>query len=222
MVAIVEPPLNHMVLQGISWETFERLLDEMGERHFRMSYDNGDLEFMPLSYSYEHENYGKWIARLIFFVALELQMPIASGGSTTLKQGLRRKGLEPDECFWIQHESAMRGKKKWTTLNNLPPDLAVEIDITSSWLDHLGIYAALQVPEVWRFDGETLRVLIFGANGKYREKSKSAAFPTLSLVGFTKFITKLGSKDEVSLIQEFTAWLRAEVVGKTGRKNGKK
>src|ERR1700730_1495104 len=111
MVAVSEKQPQHMVLSGITWNTFERILDEMGERHFRVTYDNGDLEFRTLSY--EHENYGSWIARLIFFVALEFHVPIASGGSTTLKRSLRRKGLEPDKCFWIQNEVAMRGKKRW-------------------------------------------------------------------------------------------------------------
>jgi Uma2 family endonuclease len=220
MVAVSERTPQHMVLSGITWDTFERILDEMGERHLRATYDNGELEF--ITPSLEHESYASWIARLIFFVALEFHVPISSGGSTTLKRSLRRKGLEPDECFWIQKEALMRGKKRWKADRDPPPDLAVEIDITSSWLDRLGIYAALQVPELWRFDGETLKVLILGANGKYREKTKSLAFPTLPLDGFARFVAKLGSKDEVSLIQEFVAWLRAEVITKSVRRSGKK
>jgi Uma2 family endonuclease len=220
MVAVIEKPLSHMVLPRISWETFEKILDEMGDSHYRITYDNGDLEFMTLSF--EHESFAEWIGRLIFFIALELRIPLASGGSTTLKQSLRKVGLEPDRCFWLQHENAMRGKKKWNPRTDPPPDLAVEIDITSSWLDRLAVYAALQVPEVWRYDGKALKVLVLAANGKYREKARSSAFPTLPLARFSRFIAKLGSDDEITLIQEFTAWLRAEVVGKTGRRNGKK
>lgn len=224
MVAIVEKPLQQMVLSGITWETYEKILDEMGESHQRVTYDNGDLEFMTLSL--EHEGYGRWIGRLIFFVAMEMQIRLRTGGSTTLKQSLRKKGLEPDESFWIMHEPEMRGKKRWNALADPPPDLAVEIDITSSWLDRLGIYAALKVPEVWRFDGKALKVLILGANGKYREKAKSLAFPTLPMKDFARFVTKLDTADEVTLSQEFTAWLRAGVVskknGRAGRKNGMK
>jgi hypothetical protein len=151
---------------------------------------------------------------LIFFVAMELGMPIASGGSTTLKRRLRKKGLEPDECFWIQHESHMRGRKQWRAKTDPPPDLGVEVDITRSWLDRMGIYAALGVPEVWHFDEKKFSVLILDSGGRYREKSKSLAFPSLPLAGFERFIRKLGTGEETSLIREFIEWLRSEVVAK--------
>ena len=164
MVAVVERPM-HMVLPHISWDTFERILDEIGETHLRVTYLRGRLEFMTISL--EYENFGEWMSRLIFFVAFELRYPLCSGGSTTLKLALANVGLEPDRCYWIKHADQMRGKKKWDARSNPPPDLAVEIDITSGWLDRLEIYAALKVPEVWRFDGETLKVLVLGSNGKY-------------------------------------------------------
>jgi Uma2 family endonuclease len=210
MVAIIEQPLQHSVLPNISWQTYERILDEIGESHYRLTYQDGKMEFMTLSF--EHESYGEWIGRLIFFFALAIDAPIASGGSTTLKQSMQQVGLEPDRCFWIKHEKAMRGKKKWNAKTDPPPDLALEIDITSSWLDRLAIYAALAVPEIWRFDGETLKVLILGANGKYRQKAKSLAFPTLPMDRFAQFVAKLGTADEVSLIREFTEWARTDVM----------
>lgn len=223
MVAVIERPLEHMVLPHITWETFERILEEVGETHYRVTYQDGKLEFMTISF--EQDNIGRWIGRLIFFIALELKMPLCSGGSTTLKESLRTVGLEPDECFWIKHEQSMRGRKKWTASADPPPDLAVEIDITSSWLDRLEIYAALKVPEVWRYDGETLKVLLLGANGKYKERAKSLAFPSLPMNGFAGFVKKLGSADEVSLIQDFTTWLRTDVAAKkpnAERKNGRR
>src|ERR1017187_10381150 len=157
MVAVIERPM-HFVLPHISWDTYERILDEIGETHIRVNYLRGRLEFMTISY--EHDNIGRWIGRLIYLVALELCYPLATGGSTTLKAALLEAGLEPDECFWIKNENKMRGKKKWKAMIDPPPDLAVEVDITSNWLDRLEIYASLKVPEIWRFDGETLRVLV--------------------------------------------------------------
>jgi Uma2 family endonuclease len=222
MIAVVDEPREHLLLSNVSWETYERLLDDIGASHYRLTFDEGELEIMTLSFG--HENVGRWIGRLIFFLALELNQPLCSGGSTTLKQGLRKKGLEPDECFWIEHEHQMRGKKEWNALTDPPPDLGVEIDITRSSLDRLGIYAALRVPEIWRYDGHALKVLVLGANGKYRARSKSAAFPLLPLGGFAQFVAKLGSANEVRLIREFTDWLRTEVVTKkpgAARKNGR-
>jgi Uma2 family endonuclease len=221
MVAVLERPM-HMVFPNVSWETFERLLDEVGESRFRFAYRRGRLEFMTTSFKHDHVS--RWLGRLIFFVALELKIPLATGGSTTLKESLLKVGLEPDECFWIKHEKAMRDKEKWDAAQDPPPDLAVEIDITSSWLDRLGIYAELQVPEVWRYDGEKLKILVL-VHGKYKERTKSLAFPTLPMDGFAQFVAKLGSADEVSLIQEFTDWLRGNVPAKktsAERKNGRK
>jgi Uma2 family endonuclease len=212
MIAVSDRPLQHIVLQDISWETYERILDEVGASHYRLTYDDGELEIMTLSFG--HENAGRWLGRLIFFLALELHMPLCSGGSTTLKRSLRRKGLEPDECFWIKHEQHMRGKKDWDAETDPPPGLAVEIDITSSSLDRQGIYEALRVPEIWRYDGKSFKVLVLGSSGKYKEKAKSPAFPWLPLADFAGFVRKLGSEDEVRLIQQFAEWLRAHVVPK--------
>src|SRR6478735_2741975 len=111
MVAVIETPQEHMVFHNISWDAFERILEDIGETHHRVTYQDGDLEFMTTSL--EHDSFGRWIGRLIFFVALEMKLPIKTGGSTTLKKALMKVGLEPDECFWIEHASRIRGKKKW-------------------------------------------------------------------------------------------------------------
>ena len=79
--------------------------------------------------------------------------------------------------------SLVRGKRKWNARTDPPPDLAVEIDITTSWLDRLEIYAALEVPEVWRFDRETLKVLVLAANGKYKERTGVRRFRHCRWIG---------------------------------------
>jgi Uma2 family endonuclease len=210
MIAVIDKQQQQIVLHDISWETYERILRENGASHYRMTYDEGELEIKTPSFKHEHA--GSWLGRLIFFLALEFQMAICCGGSTTLKQKLRMKGLEPDECFWIAHEHTMRAKEDWNADNDPPPDLAVEIDITSSSLNRMAIYAALKVPEIWRYDGETMKVMVLGPAGKYKEKAKSPTFPLLPLAEFAGFVGKLGSADEVQLIQEFTHWLRTAVV----------
>lgn len=168
-----------------------------------------------MTISFEHEHYGEWMGKLILFVAIEMRLPLCSGGSTTLKLALEKVGLEPDRCYWIKHEKYMRDKKKWKALKDPPPDLALEIDISISWLDRLDIYAKLKVPEVWRFDGETLKVLVLGGNGEYKERTKSLAFASLPMDGFVRFVKQLGSDEEVRLTREFRDWLRSEVLART-------
>lgn len=212
MIASLEQAERQFILSGISWETYETLLREIEEPRVRITYDDGELEFMTLSFG--HENAAEWIGRLIFCLALELSVPICSGGSTTLKQNLRRKGLESDGCFWINQETAMRGKKSWDALIDPPPDLAVEIDISSSSLNRLAIYAALQVPEIWHFDGEDFKVLILDKKGKYQSKKRSRAFPWLPIKEFSDFVFRLGTEEEISLYREFSEWVRVNVAPK--------
>lgn len=206
MIAAKERFEQRFVLHAVSWEGYETLLREIGDRHLRLTYDNGDLEFMTLSFG--HENAGEWIGRLIFFLAIEWSLAICSGGSTTLKKAIRKKGLEPDKCFWIEHESAVRGKKEWDADTDPPPDLVVEVDISRSSLNRLSIYAALGVPEIWHFDGQSFRVMTLSSAGEYVERSKSRAFRSLPVKKLARFVTRLGELDEVTLIQEFRDWIR--------------
>ncbi len=197
-----------MVLPNIGWETFGRIMHEIGKRRYRIAYRNGNLEFTTAELG--HHSRSRWIGNLIFFAALELNVPICSGGSTTLKDSKNRVALEPDDCFWIKHEARMRGKKRWNAQRNPPPDLAVEVDVPGNIVDRLAILAALRVPEVWQLDGEKLKVLGLGVKGRYKERATSPAFPTLAINGFARFVKKLGSTDEVSLIREFRDWLRSD------------
>ncbi|MEP0959975.1 Uma2 family endonuclease [Microcoleus sp. FACHB-1515] len=98
-------------------------------------------------------------------------------GSTTFKQP-KAKGLEPDQCFYIQNEAVIRGKRKLDLTVDPPPDLAIEIDITSR--THPSIYESLKVPELWRFDQGKLKINVL-QNGSYVEVAKSLAFPNLAL-----------------------------------------
>jgi Uma2 family endonuclease len=212
-----------VLLENISWETYERLLREAGERHIRMTYDNGDLEIMTLSFG--HENVDTLLGRFIETLTLELNISIRSGGSTTLRKKLKRKGLEPDECYWIKNEKSMRGKTKWHAKTDPPPDLACEVDVSHSSLNRMGIYAALAIAEVWRYKGKKLRVYLLGADGTYRESAFSAAFPYLDMSKVNEFLQAALTMDETAVLRSFTEWVRKEVLplleGRPPR-NGKK
>jgi Uma2 family endonuclease len=206
MIATQDRAEQRFLLSSVSWHGYETLLREIGDRHPRLTYDDGDLELRTLSFG--HENAGEWIGRLIFFLALEWNLPLCSGGSPTLKQSVRKKGLEPDKCFWIEHEKDVRGKKEWDANTDPPPDLAVEIDITRSSLDRMGIYAALGVPEIWRFDGKDFEIFALSAAGKYVKKARSRVFRSLPVKELADFVTRLGADDEVSQIRSFVEWAR--------------
>ena|ERR1700677_1631349 len=200
---------QRILLENIPWETYEALVDGIGERQIRITYDNGTLQIMTLSL--DHESYGSWIDRLIGMLTFELDISIRSGGSTTLKWKRKRKGLEPDKCYWIQRAEAMLGKREFDFKIDPPPDLAVEVDVSRSSLNRLPIYAAFKIPELWRFDGERLRVYQL-YKGKYRQKKQSLAFPFLPLEKFAKFIRESAEQDETSLLRSFVQWIRSEIL----------
>ncbi len=217
------PASQYMLLDSVSWETYERLLREAGERHVRMTYDRGDLEIMTLSFAHEH--FGELLASFVLVVAMELSIPFTSGGSTTLRKRIQRKGLEPDKCFWFAHERQMRGKSKWKALKDPPPDLALEIEISRSALNRMKIYAALRVPEVWRCNRKMLRVYRLNKKGAFEPQNGSLVFPFLPMAELHKFLRL--EEDQLSVLKRFTAWVRAEVAPRyqawrqRGKKNGK-
>lgn len=192
---------HRFLLENISWETYERLLRELKDRHVRLTYDDGDLEIMTVSYA--HEGAGDFLGVLVRHLALELHMPLRGGGSTTLRRRLNKKGLEADRCFWLRHEPAMRGKKQWRARQDPPPDLALEIEISRSALNRVKIYAALRVPEVWRYDGKHLRAFLLNETGKYEASEQSLAFPGIPLEQLARFVQKSRQMDETELLMEF-------------------
>jgi Uma2 family endonuclease len=164
---------------------------------------------------------------LVRLLALELSIPLMGGGSTTMRKRIKKQGLEADECFWIEHERAMRGKSQWQAGKDPPPDLAIEMEVTQSALDRMAIYAALRVPEVWRCRRKGLRSYRLGAGGAYHARKTSEVFPFLDLAGLFRFLLMSESVDETTLLKRFIAWVRTDVVPRheawrhRGKANGK-
>ncbi|MEG4839112.1 Uma2 family endonuclease [Microcoleus sp. B9-D4] len=197
------------LLENISWSTFETLLKEIGDkRGYRIAYDNGMLEIMsPL---YEHENPKIQSDRFIFILAEELGIEIKSAGSMTLKQAQAKKGIEPDNCYYIQSEPAVRGRQELDLETAPPPDLAIEIDITSSSINKSGIYSALGVPELWRYNGRVLKFYQL-ASEDYVECNFSIAFPFLSSTEMSRFFEQTKTMGEIALLKSFRIWVREKI-----------
>ncbi|MBD2528318.1 Uma2 family endonuclease [Nostoc flagelliforme FACHB-838] len=197
------------VLHNISWETFEALLKDTGEdRGSRFAYDCGVLEIMtPL---FEHENSKSNFGNFIIALAEELGIEVRSAGSTTLKRKILKRGIEPDTCYYIQNELAIRGKQTLDLENDPPPDLAIEIDITSSSVNKLGIYSALGVTELWRYDGQNLKFYQL-IEGQYVECKFSIAFPIVSVSEISRFIEQSKCIGEIALLKSFRAWVKEKI-----------
>src|SRR5262249_14198874 len=161
-------------------------------------YDQGVLEIMVLSA--EHEASKHALALLVDVLAEELDINVYGFGSTTFRREDLNRGFEPDACFYIQQGERVRGKKKLDLTVDPPPDLVVEVDITSPSLNRMAIYAALGVPEVWRYDGA--RVTITCLDGSvYVVSEESVALPRVSSRQLSQWM-------EDSQILQRTLWLR--------------
>jgi Uma2 family endonuclease len=198
-----------LVLENVPWQTYVRLLRLFANRHLRITYDQGALEIMaPLPI---HERLKLLFDRFINTLAEELGWNIGSFGSTTFKSRKHKRGLEPDQCYWIQNEPAVRGQDNLDLSQVPPPDLAIEIDINNSSVDRMEIYATLGVPEVWRYDGRTLTVYLLNAEGAYSPSSQSRAFPFLPLNDLANFVELRSSWAETDLLRQFRAWVRERI-----------
>lgn len=124
---------------------------------------------------------------LVEVLAEEMEVDIHGGGSTTFRREDLAKGFEPDECFYIRYAEVVRGKKQIDLAQDPPPDLVIEIDITGPSLNKFPIFAALGIPEVWRYDGA--RVAIFTlVDNDYVERPESVALPKVTSAILTEFI----------------------------------
>jgi Uma2 family endonuclease len=171
-----------------------------------MTYDRGVLEIMTLTH--RHESYGAFLGRLAVTLTEELLLPIKEGGSTTFKRRAKQRGLEPDRCYWILNEPLVRGKLTIDLGIDPPPDLAIEVDLTRSSLNRMAIYAALRVPEVWRFDGRVLTFHVLDANGAYVVVSHSPIFPQVKPDDLLPFLSMRQQMDENEVIRQFRIWVR--------------
>jgi Uma2 family endonuclease len=201
---LIQSP-DRVVLKHISWQSYQSLIiDFEREPAMRLTYDRGTLEIrMPLA---PHETYKKILGRLIEAATEELDLEIRSLGSLTCSREDLAKGLEPDQCYYIQNEAMVRGVEQIDLTKLPPPDLAVEIDITSSSLDRFSIYAALKVPEIWRYDGQILTIYEL-VGSEYMLRDSSIALPGLKTVDILRFLSLSTSIGENSLVKQFRQWL---------------
>ncbi|MEA2735710.1 MAG: hypothetical protein QOE14_2161 [Humisphaera sp.] len=195
----------HVVINNATWSLYQRLLKVVGEQNLRLTFDEGVLEIMsPLP---EHEKVKKVFARLLETMSMELNIPISSYGSTTFKRKSLQKGLEPDECYYVQNEREMRNRKRIDLKRDPPPDLVLEVDISYHTVDKRRVYAAMGVPELWSYDGGKLECLHL-KRGKYEPRENSIAFPFLRASEMQRFLKMVESTDETSVARAWRDWVR--------------
>ncbi|MBW4535080.1 MAG: Uma2 family endonuclease [Pleurocapsa minor HA4230-MV1] len=205
---IIVPPGQKVILYDLSWDEFEAILVDLGEsRSSRIAYDQGRLEIMtPLP---EHEVNKVYVSNFVEILLEELDIEFCPLGSTTFKNQIMFKGIEPDSCFYIQNEAVVRGKNRLDLTIDPPPDLALEIDITNR--SHPEIYQSLGVPELWRYEKNKLQILLL-IEGKYVESLTSRNFPNLPLTEvIPQYLIQCRSEGRNKGMRAFRSWVKEQL-----------
>ncbi|MBD6617103.1 Uma2 family endonuclease [Komarekiella sp. 'clone 1'] len=202
---IIVKPGQQMLLQDVSWEQLENILEEMGEKRAgRISYSHGWLEIMvPLP---EHEKDKELIGDLVKILLEILQIDFEPFGSTTLKNERMRQAVEPDTSFYIQNYAAVIGKNRIDLTIDPPPDLAIEVDITSR--TRFENYEILGVPELWRYTQQGLEISLL-QQGKYIKSQSSPNFPDIPIVELVnEYVKQCLTIGRSQAIRNFRNWVK--------------
>jgi Uma2 family endonuclease len=215
--ATVQPDrVERFVFTDVDWQFYEQVLRAVNEQRIFVTYYKGTLEVM--SPSYEHDASGGLLALLVRIACTELGVPHNGAGSVTLRRRRVQAGLEPDRCFYIRNVSALRGKRHLDLNVDPPPDLAIEVEVSQRLGVRVNVYEALRVPELWRYDGRSLRVFELGDEGTYVERDRSVALPDLPLEQVHQFVQMGWDMDELEWDRAVRQWIRRNLRKRKSRR----
>jgi len=199
---------QRVILHGVSWETYERLLADFQDSHAaHFAYDRGVLEIMVLSL--KHEKTNRRIHSLFEAIATELDIDFENAGSTTFKREDLARGFEPDTCFYVRNVEHIRRKEEIDLIEDPPPDLIVEVDVTSPSLNKFPIYVALGVREVWRYDDQRITIFRLEEN-EYRQREESVILPGVTSTQLSRFLKESQELPRPAWLRRVREWARQQ------------
>ena len=201
-----------MLFRGLDWRRYQTLRETLGsDRNIRFTYSRGTLEVtIPLEV---HEFCARLIERFIVILVYELGMELKTMGSTTLDKEALDRSAEPDDAYYIQNQPSVAGRDVDLD-SDLPPDLVVEVDITHTDIDKLQLYAAMGIPEFWRYNGEVWRIYTL-CNGMYEEVEVSPTFSQVPKAKLYEFLAA-ARQNEMQAERDCRAWVKSLTMGGEG------
>jgi Uma2 family endonuclease len=200
---------QRVILDQVSWATYVALADEAHGRRGRMTYHRGTLEIM--SPSKLHENVARLIGRLVEAYTEEAGIEVCSVKSTTFRRPDLQSGFEADESYYFGDVQDLLGKAEIDLAADRPPDLIIEVDISRSSMEKFTLYGGIGVPEVWRFEGQTLHIYVRRQADQYEETTQSSALPLLTLQPLAGFLEMRGSCGETQIVRSFRTWVQQQL-----------
>lgn len=203
---------QRFVLHYVSWRDYERILEGIGDRsRIRVTYDRGTLELMsPLPI---HEKYKMYFSHLFAVLFEEFDLPGSAYGSTTFRREDVERGIEPDQCYYFASAARLHDWRVIDLRIDPPPDLAVEVEISRTVMDRIGIYAALGVPEIWACSEERLRVLSLRPDATYEERPDSVLLPFMPMDELLPYAEQnMAVGVTAAFLRALRAWVRSRIL----------
>ncbi len=194
------PAETRTVVDNVRWETYIALSEDRSGSVPRMTYDRGLLELM--SPRKEHEKIKTLLGRLVVAFAEERGIEIESVASTTFRRQDLDRGFEADESFYIEHAESIRAKEEIDLATDPPPELVIEVEITAPAIRKMELFAAIGIPEVWRHNGESLRMHVF-KSGSYELAQASKVLPGFPVTVADAIVAQRRQRSEIDLVKEF-------------------
>jgi Uma2 family endonuclease len=213
------PPETRVVVADVAWDVYERLINGAHERdHCRIAYDGKDIELMNVGPV--HDSLGEVLGQFINVVTEELAIDLRGIRSTTWKREKLKRGIEADLSYYLgpaklaAFDAALA---RWLEkVKHYPnPDLAIDVDISRSKIDRPGIYAALNVSEVWRILDRKVAIEQLQPDGTYAPADRSRFLP-VSPDEVTRWLLLEDARGGVTWKQRLRAGARDELAPRLG------
>jgi len=195
-----------VVLHGVPWPMYVKLRNMPENYGIRMTYDHGELEIM--SPSWQHERIAELLCTLIDIWTLEFRTPRQNCGMMTIQREDLDLGFEPDKCYYVQHEAAIRNKEGPDFSIDPPPDLAIEVEKSRSAESKMLIYQSFKVPELWRVVREEIHIFELDEHASYRPRATSVCFPGFPVAKVNELLKQYATGSEIELMASFRDWVR--------------
>lgn len=208
MSTVNAPAEQRVVLNDVSWEIYLALSTEANRPRKRIAYDQGVMEIM--SPGMLHENAAILIGRMIDVFTEENNLKVRGSASTTFKRDDLERGFEADVSYYLTNADAVRGKDVIDLAIDPPPDLAIEVYITRSSMSKFAIYGSVGVPEVWRYDGQSISVYLRSEGGQYSPADASVALLRFPLDEAVRVLNRRHEMDDTALIRSFRQYIRQQ------------
>ncbi len=201
------PPGSDVTLRYQTWADYEAILaSRRDDAAIKIRFDAHTQEISIMAPMAGH---GRRIDSLVDLVKALLRHQARDWDSShplTLKR-FQEAGAEPDACFYIQNWQALLGKERLDLSQDPPPDLAIEVDLTS--LTSLNVYQTLAVPELWIYRQGALMIYVLTPEG-YQDSLTSPTFPDVDVKNILpSYVERAWSAGSSMALREFGEFLKS-------------